>query len=102
MMGEKRMKNKKLIVSMLLSMIMLLLPTQAFAYSIDKTYSLESYQGSPYKANNNYIIIHEVGVDNSPAINNAIYMQRNWMNANTAYIVGDGGKVYQVGKPGYI
>lgn len=96
------MKNKKLIVAMLLSMIMLLLPTQAFAYSIDKTYSLESYQGSPYRANNNYIIIHEVGVDNSPAINNAIYMKRNWMNANTAYIVGDGGKVYQVGKPGYI
>ena len=96
------MKNKKLIVAMLLSMIMLLLPTQAFAYSIDKTYSLESYQGSPYKANNNYIIIHEIGVDNSPAINNAIYMKRNWMNANTAYIVGDGGKVYQVGKPGYI
>ncbi|CAM3291131.1 N-acetylmuramoyl-L-alanine amidase [Vagococcus fessus] len=74
------------------------------SYKIDTTYKLGAYEGSSQKAVNNFIVLHEVGVDNSPAINNAIFMKREWSNngAYTSFIVGDGGKVYQVGEDGYV
>lgn len=74
------------------------------SYKIDTTYKLGAYEGSSQKAVNNFIVLHEVGVYNSPAINNAIFMKREWANngAYTSFIVGDGGKVYQVGEDGYV
>lgn len=71
------------------------------AYTIDTTYNRTR---STQRANNNYVILHEIGVANSPAINNAQYFNREWQNAGTYtnFVVGDGGKVYQVAPTGYV
>jgi hypothetical protein len=69
---------------------------------INYDYALGSGQGTSQVANNRFVIIHEIGVNNSPAVNNAIYMHNNWGNAYTTDIVGDGGKIYRIGEPGYV
>ncbi|MFB8448988.1 N-acetylmuramoyl-L-alanine amidase [Enterococcus thailandicus] len=79
-----------------------LLPVNAFAYTIDTTYQLGLYEGSPTIATNNFIVGHETGnLDEPSGEREAIFMKRNWANAYVQYIVGDG-KVYKIGEEGYI
>jgi len=99
--SDKMKRFKKAVLAVGLSLA-LLVPSFASAYQIDKTYQLAPQEGSSQVANNRYVVLHEIGVDSSSAKNNAIYMKRNWNNAYTQFIVGDGGKIYQVGTPGYV
>lgn len=71
------------------------------SYKIDKTYALSGPEGDSRKASNKFIILHDVGVA-SGAEANARYFKNNWNTAYTAFTVGDGGKVFQIGTPGYV
>lgn len=87
----------------LLSLIVvtgLFLPMGASAYTIDQTYN--QVRDTTWTANK-YITLHETGTY-APAVNNAIYFNREWANAGTytSFIVGDGGKVYQVSPAGRV
>lgn len=75
-------------------------PKPVKAYTVNRTYYA---QRSTQRTNARYIIAHETG-DVAPAVNNAIYMNRAWrqVEAYTAYVVGDGGRVYQVSPEGYV
>lgn len=68
---------------------------------INYDYALASWEGSPYQASWNYIILHEVGAESGAAAN-ARYLKNNWTSAYTQFVVGDGGQVFEVGEPGYI
>lgn len=74
---------------------------EAEAYEVNKEFMLGPNEGSPIKAIDNYIILHETANPTATGRNEATYMKRNWQNAYTQYIVGDG-IVYQVGTPGYV
>ncbi|WP_334328459.1 peptidoglycan recognition protein family protein [Companilactobacillus sp. HBUAS59699] len=71
-------------------------------FNIDKTYMLDSNEGSSQRAANNLIVLHET--TNVGAKNNAIYFKNNVNTAQTyvQFVVGDGGKIYQVGEEGYV
>lgn len=73
------------------------------SYTINKKFSLGANEGSSQVANRRYIILHDVGAE-SGARANAAYFKNNIAAevAYTAFVVGDGGKVYQVGEPGYV
>ena len=76
---------------------------QILNYSIDYRYALPAGKGDDETAANNYIILHDVGVE-SGAATNARYFH-DTVDTNEAYVtfvVGDGGKVYQVGRPGQV
>ena len=76
---------------------------QILNYSIDYRYALPAGEGSDETAANNYLILHEVGTE-SGAATNARYFY-DTVDTNEAYVtfvVGDGGKVYQVGRPGQV
>ena len=75
-------------------------PTQVSAYEVNTTYN---QMRSSMRTNNRFIILHETGTY-APAVNNAIYFNRAWQTSQsyTAFIVGDGGKVYQVSPTGYV
>ncbi|WP_224465716.1 peptidoglycan recognition protein family protein, partial [Enterococcus faecium] len=73
-----------------------------FAYTINNEFNLGANEGSSQIANNQYILLHETANETATGRNEAQYMQRSWTSAYTAYIVGDGGIVYQVGQPGYV
>lgn len=71
---------------------------------IIKTYAFSASQGSSSKTNPDlYIILHEVGVNNSPAANNASYFKHNWATSETysTFVVGHDGD-YLVSTPGYV
>lgn len=93
------MKKKITLLSLLMALF--LLPINGFAYTINHEFNLAANEGSPIRANPNYIIAHDTANPTATGRNEATYMKRNWMNANTAYIVGDG-IVYQVSEPGYV
>ena len=71
----------------------------------DKTYALAANQGSSAKATNQYIILHETGnannVGTNSAVNEAIYMKRNWQSAY-AHAIAGWDRVYIIGEPGYV
>ncbi|WP_338232464.1 peptidoglycan recognition protein family protein [Companilactobacillus muriivasis] len=71
-------------------------------FNIDKTYMLSANEGSNQRAANNLIVLHET--TNVGAKNNAIYFKNNINTAQTytQFVVGDGGKIYQVGAEGYV
>ena len=76
---------------------------QILNYSIDYRYSLPSGEGDDETAANNYIILHEVGTESGAAVNAKYF--HDTVDTNEAYVtfvVGDGGKVYQVGRPGQV
>ena len=76
---------------------------QILNYSIDYRYALPAGKGDDETAANNYLILHDVGVE-SGAATNARYFH-DTVDTNEAYVtfvVGDGGKVYQVGRPGQV
>lgn len=76
-------------------------------FDINTDYALGDYQGDSRKALNYYIILHESGNDNDRNDPNAIlhevqYMHNNYQSAYVQYFVGGGGKIYQIGEPGYV
>lgn len=76
---------------------------QILNYSIDYRYALPAGKGDDETAANNYLILHEVGTE-SGAATNARYFH-DTVDTNEAYVtfvVGDGGKFYQVGRPGQV
>ena len=76
---------------------------QILNYSVDYTYALAAGEGDDATAANNYIVLHEVGVDTGAAVN-ASYFKHNLNSSETyvTFVIGDGGKVYQVGTPGQV
>ena len=76
---------------------------QILNYSIDYRYALPTGKGDDETAANNYIILHDVGVESGAAANARYF--HDTVDTNEAYVtfvVGDGGKVYQVGRPGQV
>ncbi|EPC57672.1 N-acetylmuramoyl-L-alanine amidase, partial [Lacticaseibacillus paracasei subsp. paracasei Lpp14] len=73
------------------------------SYTINKEFALSANEGSSQVANRLYIILHDVGAE-SGARANAAYFKNNIAAevSYTAFVVGDGGQVYQVGEPGYV
>lgn len=71
-------------------------------FNIDKTYALAANEGSSVRTGNKYIVLHET--TNVGAWNNASFEKRTWRSnsAYVHYIIGDGGKIYQVGEEGYV
>jgi len=70
-------------------------------FDIDNTYELGANEGSSQATNNKYIVLHET--TNIGAEANASYFKHNWATTQTyvQYVIGDGGKIYQVGADGY-
>lgn len=93
------MKKKIAILSLLTALF--LLPIHGFAYTVNHEFNLGPGEGSSQLAQNRYIIVHDTANPNASGRNEATYMKRNWRNAYTTHIVGDG-IVYQVGQPGYV
>lgn len=94
-------KKIRLWLAALASLFILInIPVQVSAYQIDSTYN---QLRSSMRTNNRFIILHETGTY-APAVNNAIFFNRAWESSQsyTAFIVGDGGKVYQVAPTGYV
>ncbi|WP_211271205.1 N-acetylmuramoyl-L-alanine amidase, partial [Enterococcus hermanniensis] len=91
--------KKKVLIGALVALF--LLPTQVFAYTVNNEFNLGANQGSSQLASPNYIVAHDTANASATGRNEAAFMKRNWANAYTAYIVGDG-IVYQVGEPGYV
>lgn len=69
---------------------------------INNEFNLGANEGSPQKAQNYFIIVHETANSKATGRNEATYMKRNWRNAYTTDIVGDKGVVYRVGEWGYV
>ena len=76
---------------------------QILNYAIDYRYALNAGEGDEDTAANNYIVLHEVGTESGGAAN-ANYFKQDWekVEAYTTFVVGDGGRVYQVGRPGQV
>ena len=74
------------------------------AYSIDTTHQLGANEGSSQPTISGKIVIHSTDNMDAPAVNNAIFEKRTWLTnaAYVHYIVGDNGKVFQIGQPGYV
>lgn len=71
-------------------------------FNIDNTYHFPDSWGSSQRTNNNVIIVHET--TNIGAKNNATFFYNNWSVSETyvQYVIGDGGKIYQLSDEGYI
>lgn len=72
------------------------------AYTINDEFNLAPGKGSSQVAIPNKIILHETANPNATARNEATFMMRNWRNAYTTDIIGDGGIVYRVGQQGFV
>lgn len=70
-------------------------------FNINKEYELAENEGSSLQTGNKYIVLHET--TNIGAEANASYFKHNWATTQTyvQYVIGDGGKIYQVGADGY-
>jgi len=70
-------------------------------FDIDNSYELGANEGSSQATNNKYIVLHET--TNIGAKANASYFKNNWATTQTyvQYVIGDGGKIFQVGADGY-
>lgn len=70
-------------------------------FNVDDTYELGTYEGSSVRTANKFIVLHET--TNIGAKANASYFKNNWATTQTyvQYVIGDGGKIYQVGADGY-
>ncbi|MCD2256399.1 peptidoglycan recognition family protein [Agrilactobacillus fermenti] len=80
---------------------------------VDKTFALGDNEGDSRTAENYYIVLHESGNQSDvnasdPARNEAQFMKSNWNGQKTGaaayatYFVGSGGKIFQIGEPGYV
>lgn len=99
----KQMKLKSLLVGVGVALLAVIgFNTQAHAYTVNNEFNLPAGAGSSQIAQPNLIILHETANPTATGRNEATYMSRNWMNAYTTHIVGDGGIVYNVGQDGYV
>lgn len=74
----------------------------AASYQINDEFNLEANEGSSQRAVPNAVVLHETANETATGRNEATFMKRNWMNAYTTDIVGDGGIVYRIGEQGYV
>lgn len=72
------------------------------SYSFNREFALAANEGSSQKAQNLYVIAHETANPTATGRNEATFMKRNWRNAYTQFIIGDGGIIYLIGEPGYV
>lgn len=70
-------------------------------FNVDNTFALGANEGSSVRTANKFIVLHET--TNIGAKANASYFKNNWATTQTyvQYVIGDGGKIYQVGADGY-
>lgn len=70
-------------------------------FNVDNTFALGTYEGSSVRTANKFIVLHET--TNIGAKANATFFKNNWNTSKTyvQYVIGDGGKIYQVGADGY-
>lgn len=70
-------------------------------FNVDNTYALGTYEGSSQRTTNKFIVLHET--TNIGAKANATFFKNNWNTSKTyvQYVIGDDGKIYQVGADGY-
>lgn len=98
-------KSMKLVVAGMATFLMAVGTTTGAqaAYSIDYTYAFNANQGSTQLATHSFVIMHEAGLE-APGRNIAANMKNNYTpyTAYSTFVVGDGGRVYQVGEPGYV
>ncbi len=98
-------KSMKLVVAGMATFLMAVGTTTGAqaAYSIDYTYAFNANQGSAQLATHSFVIMHEAGLE-APGRNIAANMKNNYTpyTAYSTFVVGDGGRVYQVGEPGYV
>lgn len=76
---------------------------QVTPYTINYQYQLSCKQGTNQQAHHKYIILHDVGSLTNGK--DAAKFMKQTANSNEAYsnfIVGDGGKVYQIKAPGVV
>lgn len=101
----KKNKLMKLVVAGMAAFLMAVGTTTGAqaAYSIDYTYAFNANQGSAQLATHSFVIMHEAGLE-APGRNIAANMKNNYTpyKAYSTFVVGDGGRVYQVGEPGYV
>lgn len=74
----------------------------AASYQINDEFNLGPNEGSSQRAVPNAVVLHETANETATGRNEATFMKRNWMNAYTTDIVGDGGIVYRIGEQGYV
>lgn len=76
---------------------------QILPYKVSHQYELSTSQGSQMAAGNRYLVLHDVGSEANGA-QSASYMRRSVdsTRAYTNFIVGDGGVVYQMKRPGIV
>lgn len=70
-------------------------------YTINREFTLGANEGDSRLAQKMYIVVHETANAKATGRNEATYMKREWRNAYTTHIVGDG-VVYLIGEPGYV
>ena len=70
-------------------------------FNVDNAFALGANEGSSTRTANKFIVLHET--TNIGAKANASYFKNNWARTQTyvQYVIGDGGKIYQVGADGY-
>lgn len=73
----------------------------ASSYTVNKEFRLDANEGDSRRTSNKWIVLHETANPTATGRNEATYMNRNWRNAYTSHIVGDG-IVYEVGQKGYM
>lgn len=71
------------------------------SYTINREFQLGTYEGDSRIAQPWYVIAHETANPTATGRNEATYMKRNWRNAYTTDIVGDGID-YRIGEWGYV
>lgn len=96
------MKFKTLLTGLVVAAGSFLFAQNVSAYTINDEFNLSPYEGSGQVAYPNKIILHETANDRATGRNEATYMKRNWFNAHTTAIVGDGGIVYRVAPEGNV
>lgn len=72
------------------------------AYTINNEFNLDPGEGSGQLAYPNKIILHETANPRATGRNEATYMKRNWFNAHTTAVIGDGGIVYKIAPEGHV
>lgn len=97
-----RKKIKALLSSAAITVALVGLTPAAAAYTINDEFNLAPNEGDSRIASGKIIVLHETANPRATGRNEATYMKRNFFNAYTTAIVGDGGIVYRVGEEGYV
>lgn len=96
------MKLKTFLTSTIIVVGGLFFSQNVSAYTINDEFNLPAGTGSGQVAYPNKIILHETANPTATGRNEALYMTRNWFNAHTTAVIGDGGIVYRVAPEGNV